>query len=72
MFAPLEARAAELERRLEDADAAMRASYGIKDEDEEILAALDGGGGGVVLFDGAPRLMPTTTTTRTTLRLGAV
>ena len=49
MFAPLEARAAELERRLEDADAAMRASYGIKDEDEEILAALDGGGGGVVV-----------------------
>ena len=42
MFAPLEARSAELERRLVDVDSTMCIAYGIMDEDEEILAQLDG------------------------------
>ncbi|KAL3812165.1 hypothetical protein ACHAXA_000934 [Cyclostephanos tholiformis] len=42
MFAPLESRAFELERRLVDMDASIRAAYRIKDEDEEMLDALDG------------------------------
>ena len=42
MFAPLEARSYELERRLVDMDMSIRRAYDIKDEDEEMLDALDG------------------------------
>ncbi|KAL3776366.1 hypothetical protein ACHAW5_004241 [Stephanodiscus triporus] len=42
MFAPLEARSAELERRLIDVDSTMRVAFGFMDEDEEVLAQLDG------------------------------